>query len=396
MNKSISILIISIAFIACSTINKTIDGNTRFETISTNDTAVFLDMKELNLLNISSITVINPFKSLTNNKENKFKINFNEIGTLQNFEMYHSEIYDEGSIEYFNCNVQHSHFPIIRHHEDYSYNIGENDTLINNYRTSPSAEEFNLNFLSDKTLLPFIGKNGYAYYNKDIQNMQGNTIKHHIKEWEGRNSYKLSKHIKTDSVTELLFELKNDSQLSSSIISRRKINNITKDTTAIQYYYYGDNPLIQYTRANKIEGDYIDDNEKRSSNEEYDTIYYKDTIYNKIRWLGYTKDDFSEYHNELKRAYDQVLDEGEILKELFKNENVCTSSKNNFLINGKNGYEYLLEAFNNKKIMVYESPDNHDDNIYKKQKEVEELNVLPKKIIIQVSLTDFWFVQLTE
>jgi hypothetical protein len=183
--------------------------------------------------------------------------------------------------------------------------------------------------------------------------------------------------------------------------SQREINIARKDTVT-QYYFYGDNPSISGSYDEHLVY-YYDEELKDTIEDLYsvthsETVFHKDTIYSSYRWLGFNVVDFSDTSN-LPKAY-LGNDEEQIQKEFFNRKNLTTISRKNFYINGMPGYEYLLEVYNNRMVLVEEGHNDSNGNYiqdrYKKQNEIEKIKELPNKIIVQTTITDFWFIELTD
>jgi hypothetical protein len=360
--------------------------------------------------------------------------NFNRVGDFKSFSIY--ENYSEKELLY--CSL-HSDDDLYDWLYSRSHFFNRNAQL-NFGITSNDAHSY----LSELTIFPFIGNNGYVHIDYQNRKLIGNTITYSsdsIPYISEDNSYDILKKTKSDTLFATLYEIRlDDEQTFMPLQERKTINLINKDTTDIQYYYYGDNPEIVYSDSKyytdylnpieitdtigidleEIESDrqrececivtIIYDEERKTYrsyevNEilttDYSITFHEDTIYNYNRWLGLLEwNDRNErfVRNQPKRNYYEEINEYDIVNKVFEDQEVTCIHKKDFLINGQNGYDYLLEAYNNRKVVAKDGYTDENGKYireeYKLQKEITEITELPDKIIVQLTLTDFWYIQL--
>jgi hypothetical protein len=358
------------------------DSETTAETISKGNAPVVLYRNDIRLLGIKQIE-INEFSTQKNQKSNQvlqLQTNFDSIGLLQSFSVVHQNEQRKKAI--VTGTFKTSHTPTIEGYPaQYFYNLYnrrkkefEKITLqiIINPNTKKDTNLLNLQ------VLPFLGDKGYIFSKQNV--FQGNTITYTTIETD--EGYDVAKQLLSNATYKETYSF-SDPDLSSPIQK-----SVDATTGEVRYFYYGDNPLQVYEKQSLKEYD-TEENEAVT----YEKIYYKDSIYNTNRWLGFTAEDFSPYANQPKEAYYGVLDEKEIVTNTFSKQQVTYCTKDNFFINGQNGYDYLRDAYT-KKIATEALENEHATKHESVQK--NEIQELPKKIVVQVSLTDFWCIQLTE
>jgi hypothetical protein len=315
-----------------------------------------------------------------------FDVNFDKMGLFNSFSLY--LFYNR--VELLHCFMQ-SNLPTIGQGE-YLYPF---DDIQLNFHISSSLDrdDYRLEYLSKIKILPFCGKNGYVYVDYQVDKnyvIDGNVITYKMNDYE----YGILKKIQSDTINVEIYEVA-DKELLTPLISRLTINKIQKDSSCLLFYYYGESPYSTYytDRSSCIdEGIVI---------ARYYNTYYADTVYNRNRWIGFADENFSigEHCTNRRDLFDCKF-ETEIINETFSNQNVTKVSKKDFLINGQNGYDYLLTTYNNRKVLVKERYEDENGNSipaeYKFQKEIAEIQELPDKIIVQLTLTDFWYIKLTE
>ena len=389
-------------------------------------------------LKITEIEIKDTVKAVKEDFPYTFSIYFNEEGLLNNFSLY--SVIDKKT-ERLSCSVKYSCLPYVDYdgpwywscfskprthfilNEDYSYYSSE-DSLLS---VSDSFGDIQLDFqaslfmdndddfqcLSKIKILPLFGTNGYMYIDTlkgGKYFLNGNIINYNLigtkydityNEWLGRISaekhytnYGILRNIQSDTVNVELYEVGNE-KFFTPWVSKKTINQINKDTVNTQFYYYGDNP---YSTHHSDRSSCIDEGIVVTY---YYNTDYVDNIYNENRWLGIVTDEEYVLYDGVRSWRDCEV-EAKVINETFENQNITYVSKKDFLINGQNGYDYLLEAYNNQQVLVRKEYEDKDENgnflpaQYKLQKEIVEIKELPDKIIVQLTLTDFWYIQLTE
>lgn len=357
-----------------------------------------------------------------------FNIHFDKMGLFNGFSLY--PIIDN-RIESLSCFMQSSCLPTIGNGEylywdcfsedknefivnkDYSHNelllidSSYNNIQLNFYISSSLDRcDYYLQFLSKIKILPFFGANGYMYIDslgsrKYVLN--SNVINYNIIGIDKRKRYPFAtskeeyykygilKKTQSDRINMELYQVA-DRCLLTPITGRWRIN---KNSSNFEYYYYGDNPYFSYVSDRNCE----DEEEGGVVVTHNYYSYYADTIYNRNRWLGILADEDYVLSYGDRGPHDSEF-EKKVINETFSNQHVIKVSKKDFLINGQNGCDYLLNFYNNRNILVKEEYEDENSNHipaqYKFQKEIVQLKELPDKIVVQLTLTDFWYIQLTE
>ena len=272
--------------------------------------------------------------------------------------------------------------------------------------TSPQRDKDGItsSVLDNFQIAPFIGKHGYIYKDTIVNAYKdtlysANVIKYNKNHASSEKIvYEIRKVIASDSLTETLYFIKEllDFPYEYQLERKIEVDLMHNDTISTKKYCYGVKTSSVYNKERIKEYDEgVKDSIDYIKNY-YENTIYKDTIYNANRWLGIaSENEVDNYYliNSIDKAYDNTVDELKIINDFFKESQVTYISKANFYINGQNGYNYLRDAYSKK--IVTEASEFHDA----KMDESVQKNVipeLPKKIIVQVSLTDFWFIQLID
>lgn len=363
------------------------DSVTIVQTISKGNAPVVLYRNDIRLLGIKQIEV-NDFRTQKNQRSNqvlRLRTNFDSIGMLKSFSIFHEK--DKQKKTLISCALITSHKPIIEGYPaQYYYNLynhrkKEYEKITISININPSIT-IDTNFLNLK-VLPFVGNKGYIFLNKN--EFKGNTITYTTIETE--EGFDVEKQLLSKTSYKEIYSF-SDPELSSPI---SKYTDTEMEVT--HYFYYGDNPMQVYEKQSYWEYDEVAKDSVNMQSIIHENIYYQDSIYNINRWLGFTEEDFSMYANQPKDSYYGVLDENEIVTNTFSQQQVTICTKDNFFINGQNGYDYLRDAYTRK--IATETLENEYATKHESLQK-NKIQELPKKIIVQVSLTDFWFIQLTE
>lgn len=367
---------------------------------------IMLYDKDIVELGISQIEIRDSITANTKLSLYSIVVYFDKMGLLKGFNYFSPPDYkyahnDNG----FSVLVQRDENPFDIKLENESRDGFINPSLVlkEKYIISPTKYEDHLNILKEINVYPLFGKNAFVSFdtvqNKPIPNTV--SYEHFYTEYSGHSYdnvpiywYRIKKESSNDSTRIYVYLFEGESLDKSEIFCHNLINTITKDTVITDFYFYGVNPHGTYyvDRSGDICEDVI---------HHFNYFFHQDYIYNSTRFIGFI-DEYTfrlrDIYSNYKGAY-QSEDES-IIKKSFKNKQATILKKENFLINNINGYDYLLNTFNNKEVLVKESFTDENGQYHpeehKKVKDISPLNVLPNRIIIQVSLTDFWFIELTD
>ena len=335
-----------------------------------------------------------------------------------NFVDYCKPVYhlDFGSTPSDSSSCYSSKFQVSPYEENKS-NSGEFETYLNI-----------LNALNEKfSLKPFYGRNCLIYLDSTEGELMGNEI--NLKQFDPSPS--LSKSLLTDHDGYSYYDPFSDESSSNQydiwftkttrsdtlhkeifhaityyegnfdigdlkILDSRSINMVTRDTSDPVFYDYVKNPNSYSYYPDTVEEFENGDTIHYPAGLVTVHVFYSDTVYNNSMWAGFDK--ISSYNLGGSGNYD----ESQLFDSTFNSDKASKIPIDDFYINGEPGYDYLLKALNNRWVLTrlgYEDKNSKQykyiPDQFKQQKDLKEIKKLPKRIIVQVSLTVYWYIELT-